>query len=270
MASQRTCDASDFAEESHVIVVGDPGTGKSTFLNALVGSGTFEAGLSRRSGLTKCIQSVVIDGTRYSDTPGLDDTALKEQAARAIVEAVQKGGNVKLFFILTMEAGRLRPSNLATIRMVLKALQARDIAVTKRFYVVINKVTPGELDMWTSDPKVDAKEELTEEIALAAEPADLRFLPDSTALRDRKNAIHPDRRLIVGFVDQAVTMGVPAGTTIELRVDQLDAETARLEKQLRRRRRRMRRAAHAVSLTAKVAIPLIGAAGGLAALPLLL
>ena len=58
-----------------VLAVGNPGSGKSTVLNALTGAQNFEAGVSFGSGLTSKLQEVVVNGIRYADTPGVaDDT----------------------------------------------------------------------------------------------------------------------------------------------------------------------------------------------------
>lgn len=135
----------------HVIVVGDPGAGKSTILNGLVGTAArgprmpFRSGLSVASGRTIALQTDVVGGVRYSDTPGLDDVALKRQAAAAIANAVCLGGAVRLLFVLTMEAGRVRGANFATIRIVLDALTAVGVDVDGRFSVALNHGRDGSV-----------------------------------------------------------------------------------------------------------------------------
>lgn len=42
--------------KQHVVFVGNPGVGKSTLLNSLVGSAVFKSGLSTGSGLTQSFQ----------------------------------------------------------------------------------------------------------------------------------------------------------------------------------------------------------------------
>eukprot|EP00170_Pyropia_yezoensis_P007884 contig_32592_g7909 len=229
---------------SHVIVVGDPGVGKSTFLNSLVGVATFQSGLSVSCGLTKELQSVVIDGTRFSDTPGLDDNRLKEQAAAAIVQAVHLGGNVKIVFIMTMEGGRLRGSNLATIKIVLDALQQAGIVVEQSFSVVFNKVTAGELELWQAEMSTsDAKDALADQIGLAnAKPEHIRFLPEEPVLKDSANGVHPQREVLVGFLNQMRVMPVPPGTSIDVDASKVGSVQKEMEMQLTAYRSRWRRA----------------------------
>lgn len=47
---------SEAAARQHILFVGNPGTGKSTLLNSLVGSAVFKSGVSFGGGLTSYLQ----------------------------------------------------------------------------------------------------------------------------------------------------------------------------------------------------------------------
>jgi len=231
----------------HIIVVGDPGAGKSTTLNALCdtapGTATlFRSGLSVLSGLTTALQTVTVDGVRYSDTPGLDDVAHKEQAAAAIADAVRLGGSVRLLFVVTMEAGRIRGTNLATIRIVLDALAEADIDIDGRYSVVLNKMSAGEMAAW-GDPRTGAAV-LRSQLARTAAVDQLVYVPRVDALVDAADAEFPEttRNHLVEAVDAMATMAVSEGTDIVVRVDEVTRLTAHYERELTEQRRRAREA----------------------------
>ncbi|KAI0557687.1 50S ribosome-binding GTPase [Gracilaria domingensis] len=56
--------------QEHVIVAGNPGSGKSSILNCIIGDLVFESGISLGSGLTTALHTKEISGVLYSDTPG--------------------------------------------------------------------------------------------------------------------------------------------------------------------------------------------------------
>lgn len=59
---------------TNYLMIGNPGTGKSTILNCLLGRPAFQSGISYGSGMTYQFD-VVEDGShKYMDTPGLSDT----------------------------------------------------------------------------------------------------------------------------------------------------------------------------------------------------
>jgi GTPase SAR1 family protein len=123
----------------HLILVGNPGSGKSTILNSLIGQAVFSSGVSMGTGRTKSMQTHVSGLVKYSDTPGLDDIRCKKAAAKEI-EALLKGSdNIKLVFVITLEKWRVKAADVATIKVVLDSLGQGDM--TNKFTVLINEAS---------------------------------------------------------------------------------------------------------------------------------
>ena len=125
----------------NVIMLGNPGSGKSTILSAMIGRNAFPRGISIGTGMTVRFVAVVDNQIRHIDTPGLDDALKREQAAEEMRLALQQDGYYRIIFVVTLEAGRVKNADKATIRLVLNA--ARQIT-TSQYSIIVNKVTNGE------------------------------------------------------------------------------------------------------------------------------
>jgi len=118
------------------LFVGNPGVGKSTLMNCLIGDAVFRSGVSAMVGLTYELNEKVTDKGTFLDTPGLEDVRMREAAAKAITQALKKGGKYKVFFVVTTESGRLRPADLACMNLILGS--CTDI---KHYNIIFNKLT---------------------------------------------------------------------------------------------------------------------------------
>jgi len=123
------------------MLVGNPGVGKSTMLNSMMGDLFFHSGYSPGSGLTYQLDKKSVNGNHFFDTPGLADMKKREQAAVAIEEALKLNGTYKIIFVICLEAGRVSPQDVATIKCVLTACKV----ISNRYGVIINKVPAGGL-----------------------------------------------------------------------------------------------------------------------------
>lgn len=122
-----------------VIFIGNPGVGKSTLLNGIIGDIIFRSGISYGRGLTQRVQTYTHGRITYGDTPGLDDIKSRKQAAAEISAALKSGeDDYKLVFVVTLEGGRIRPADVTTMKLVLDALPEN---IDAHHGIIINKLS---------------------------------------------------------------------------------------------------------------------------------
>ena len=124
----------------NILVVGNPGAGKSTLLNTILKMKVFKSGVSIGTGMTFdfdlfCNEE---DGITYMDTPGLNDISKRQQAADAITTALKHSGQYKVFFVATLEQGRLKPDDITLLQLILNS--APDLT---SYGFVFNQVIPN-------------------------------------------------------------------------------------------------------------------------------
>ena len=119
-----------------IIAIGNPGSGKSTFLNSLAGEKLFKSGVNIGSGLTFELDDKVNAKGHFMDTPGLADRKLRKAAGEAISEGLRKNGEYKVIFFVTQESGRVNAQDVTTMKLVLDAAPE----IGQNYGVVVNKV----------------------------------------------------------------------------------------------------------------------------------
>ena len=119
-----------------IIVIGNPGAGKSTILNGLAEEVLFTSGISLGSGLTYQLDEKRNENGIFFDTPGLADDTHREAAGKAISTALRKGGSFKVLFFVLTESGRIVVQDVTTIKLVLDAVPE----IKNNYGIVINKI----------------------------------------------------------------------------------------------------------------------------------
>ena len=119
-----------------IIVIGNPGAGKSTILNGLAGEVLFTSGISLGNGLTYQLDEKRNEKGIFFDTPGLADDTHRESAGKAISTALRRGGFFKILFFVLTESGRIVIQDVTTIKLVLDAVPE----IKNNYGIVINKI----------------------------------------------------------------------------------------------------------------------------------
>jgi len=196
-----------------MLIVGNPGVGKSTMLNGLVGYPAFKSGLNFGTGMTKSVQMVVVDGVTYVDTPGLDDVEFRDAAAKEIAEALRQDGEYQLIFVVTFEAGRVRPADVTTMKIVLDAIEG-DVP----FGVVVNKL---------SAPAIEAlNEESNRRLAFASlglsgsAPPCVFLNPFQIELFDTDDNVPPISNELEAFLRSVPAVFIPPSSVSDLKHDE--------------------------------------------------
>ena len=130
-----------------VIVIGNPGVGKSCILNSLASKVLFRSGVSIASGLTYNLEQKIIGNQKYCDTPGLADVRRKKEAGIAIRTSLNMGGPHKILFFCTQKAGRLDLSDKTTIKLVMDAAEQ----IGPNYGVIVNKISKGMMKKLRED-----------------------------------------------------------------------------------------------------------------------
>ena len=185
------------------LFIGNPGVGKSTLVNCLAQEILFNNGVSIGGGMTYQMEKREHDGIIYMDTPGLADIKLRKAAAEAITKALRQNGIYQIFFVVTLEAGRVRPQDLATIKLVLE--NAKDITY---YSLIVNKLTKTLYKKFQENDKQKLKE-LVSELNFGresnVEPPAILLLLREDDLDDVDNAF-TEIQSLKKFVDDAPCM----------------------------------------------------------------
>lgn len=141
-----------------LVMIGNPGTGKSTLLNTYAGVHLFDTGPSGTgTGITFQLGRKPHNGRWFMDTPGLADLNLRKQAAEAINKALECGGTFSVVFVLSTEEGRIRPDDLTTMNLVFAAVNSKQRQITQDGYaILVNKCKRKWLKMMTDETTKEA------------------------------------------------------------------------------------------------------------------
>jgi len=124
-------------EKGNRIIIGNPGVGKSTLLNSVAGEIVFASGWSSGKGKTRKLVQSKIGSITYSDTPGMGST----EAGEEISKVLKQGGPCQILFAVTEEYGRVRPQDVATMKVVLNAAPE----IKNNFGIIVNKCTKKQI-----------------------------------------------------------------------------------------------------------------------------
>ena len=171
--------------EQYRLFIGNPGVGKSTLANCIAKKVLFKSGMNFGEGLTCNLEEKLHKGITYLDTPGLADIRMRERAAKAITKGLRKGGIYQIFFVVTLEAGRFRPADLATIKLVLQ--NAKEI---KSYSLIINKLSKRVYDNLHANDQKELQvlaAELDYQVGNNRNPAKFLVLLNNDKLCDAEN-----------------------------------------------------------------------------------
>jgi len=201
------------------VFIGNPGVGKSTLLNCILQEKPhFSSGLSVGEGKTKWLQEYhnVKDGITYIDTPGLSDVKIRKQAAEEIKKALEPVGNVKrqcqVFFVITLEAGRIRPDDKVTINLVLEAAES----IGSYYSIIINKLPKPTYE------KLSASEEMRLALrtglleGLKFPTANIYFAKKDAALDDEDDVLVELDPILRQFIEQARPVEIDSVKSIDV------------------------------------------------------
>jgi GTP-binding protein EngB required for normal cell division len=131
--------------QSHVnyLFFGNPGSGKSTLVNNIVGKVVSKSGISVGRGLTVNPKRHIVDGIGYVDVPGISDIAHTGQQQMNIILHVLTNQIVnKIFFVSVFDSG-FRDDDVDTIQFVLNIAKYLFKKDHIPYGLILTKISPA-------------------------------------------------------------------------------------------------------------------------------
>lgn len=213
--------------QEYTIVCGNPGVGKSTLLNVLIGEAIFDSGVSFGTGLTKRLKFYPNkSGKIFVDTPGLVDG--DDAAAKEICKAFQKHGKYQLIFVVTEEEGRVRPADALTMKLVLDAFQEEK---NVPYGIIVNKITQKMLKKLEEDLK--SREVFLSCLNIGDDRTTeyIHQFPRVSCLADADNAICSITPDLKQFLDTLPSVEIKPGEVSDVKANDIDFQLERFVNQ---------------------------------------
>lgn len=167
----------------------------------------------------------------YMDTPGLQDIKMRKQAAEAISTALKQDGKYQVVFVVTVESGRIRPEDVAVIKLVLDS--AKEITW---YGVIFNKLSKGV--MRGIEENEENKKALITEVSLGTIGRGKRrpipiplFLPVMKELNDENDATTKIPKL-EEFMNTIPKNVIRKANVIDVQIDKYEKQIELLEAQI--------------------------------------
>jgi GTP-binding protein EngB required for normal cell division len=225
----QTCPAGEVCtvDEStgvNYLIIGNPGTGKSTILNGFAGKALFKSGPAFGMGNTKALQKETVNGNTFMDTPGLADIQMRETAAQEIEKALKVGGTYKIFFLITLEAGRVRPEDRTTIELILMS------APITHYGIIINKLEDDVIETLKKNEDGALYQVWTDMMnGLPAKTLYFHFEPRQEALAGKKNMVPPLDQELIRFIQMVPAIDINPGEVKPIKTEEFEALTEKFE-----------------------------------------
>ncbi len=216
--------------KTHVVFAGNPGMGKSFILNSLIGQVKFKSGMNIVEGMTSVLQRYDARNYVYFDTPGLDDVNNRRRAAHEISKALKGGCEMKLIFVVTFESGRIRSQDLATISLVLKAIEKEGVNTKQRFSVIINKCSPV---LMRQSKNMRVREKIRASFGGEIILKNIEFFPRIPEADDQSDYLLNDNREYANFVRSAPIMALPKTANVKVDPRNFDEISEQYETKLK-------------------------------------
>eukprot|EP00435_Cladocopium_sp_Y103_P064355 s995_g26.t1 len=186
-----------FSQRQRIVLMGNPGRGKSTLLNALAGTVLFKAGQAKDGeGVTRNMSVKDtphrVPGRGYwtlVDTPGLADESLRKVAAAEIRKALRSdtddAGELiphRMIFVITLLGGRVSEEDKVTMKVILRA--AREIT---SFGIIVNQKPAGLQMDHESQKQIEAR--ILVGLTNDKTRAYLHWFPEISEARFAENAV---------------------------------------------------------------------------------
>lgn len=206
-----------------MIFLGNPGGGKSTLLNSVAGKMIFSSGISIGKGLTDKVFSTTVDNVTYCDTPGLSDPASRNEAGMAISKLLREGGTCRICFIVTLERGRVKPDDTATMISILNAAPE----IGNRYGIIVNQCSKKvKAKLSHQDNYVELVTHLFMGVAEECKHDKIHFVMEYDILKDEDNAYIGSENMagLDDFLHDTVPkVDLTPGLATDIAADELEA-----------------------------------------------